>query len=371
MNTDANATDVINSMEKKIWNMSLMEFSDGSLYQTTAYGDVFWKESNCKRIAVKKKDDLMAMALVRRLPVPLVQLYYLRWGPVWRRGDKHDIESFGIAIDRLVTCCARKPTQSIRIVPAVYDHEEWAPDVIKCLESKGFKRASDKIDAAYHTIFLPLDRSLEEIRKGADRRWRQQLNKAEKYEFTVTIGNGPDVVEKMMSIYREMLTRKKLTLFIEIERFVELQSLLPEPEKLQIVLAEFEGKPVAFTMVSVCGDNAVVLFAGTAGDALRTNASYFTWWKTIEYLVNDRKVRMLDLCGVDKKRNPGGYQFKSKLAGKTGFVVSSIGTFEKHGGIVSYLFLKELSLLRQARILSFRVMGSINAKLRKKKPTLK
>ena len=74
-------------------------------------------------------------------------------------------------------------------------------------------------------------------------------------------------------------------------------------------------KPVAALGWVTVGTVGLPLVAATGKGALKTNASYVLWWKMIEYY-KEHGFLAVDMGGVNKKRNPGGYYFKTHILGK-------------------------------------------------------
>ena len=102
---------------------------------------------------------------------------------------------------------------------------------------------------------------------------------------------------------------------------------LPETLKLKIILCKYENEPLAVLGWFPLGTIGLPLLGATGDKALPLKASFPLYWKMIEYF-KDNGFTGCNLMGVSKERNPGGYTFKTGLAGKNSEEISYIGQFD-------------------------------------------
>ena len=131
------------------------------------------------------------------------------------------------------------------------------------------------------------------------------------------------------AIYQEMVDRKKFAGQADIALFRRTQQALASDEKMWVILCKAQGEVIAGALFSALGDTAVDLFRATSNRGVKTYGSYLVQWKVLEHL-KQRGCQYYNLNGINPARNPGGYQFKSQLAGKHGREVDFLGAFDTY-----------------------------------------
>ena len=124
------------------------------------------------------------------------------------------------------------------------------------------------------TLHMDVSTDLEDTRKSFDRKWRNQLGKAEKSGLTVSSGSGVELFDEFALLYEEMLRRKQFSPTSDFPRHRALQKALPADLKMGIVLAHHENRACAGAIYSAIGDTALYLFGATTESGMRTCASY-------------------------------------------------------------------------------------------------
>jgi lipid II:glycine glycyltransferase (peptidoglycan interpeptide bridge formation enzyme) len=192
-------------------------------------------------------------------------------------------------------------------------------------DSEGYRLRED-LDAGRRTLLVDLRPSLQEIRSGLDRKWRNQLTRAEKNNLEVIEGNGDSAWTMFTNVYREMLERKRFV-DVDIDEFWAIQSSLPEAFKMKVMICKAEGKVGAGVVCSALGNTGIYMFGATNRLGMETKASYLLQWHVIKWL-KEAGIHIYNLHGINPEKNPGTYHFKSGLCGKNGTDVSFIGRFD-------------------------------------------
>lgn len=297
------------------WSAMLNEFDDANFYQTSAYGEIRWGERNLSRIVLKRMGEVVAIAQFRIIrPTPLkFGIAYLRWGPLWERTglavDSEVPERMAKAIDEEYVK-ARK--LCVRILPNAFDASTRAA-VFQSAFSK-FSCESSELSEVYRTILMDLSPSLEDIRKRLDKKWRNQLSRAEKNGLTVIAGRGSEHYKSFCSIYEQMFKRKMFKTTVDIDEFGRMQEMLSESQRMQILIGLEGDVPVAGLVASVMGDSAIYLLGATSDAGLQSKGAYLLQWTLISQL-KERGVKWYDLGGIDPDENPGVYHFKKGFSG--------------------------------------------------------
>ena len=316
----------VDTIGQESWNSMLEGFGDANIYQTWAYESVISPERNVSRLVLKKGDEVVAAAQARIRRVPLVPLgvAYVRWGPMWRpKGKPEDLEVLRQALRAVRNEYAGRRKLAVRILPLLYqDHaEEYGP----ILSEEGFGRVN--VQAVKRTLLIDLERSVADLRKGLDQKWRNRLNRAEKLGVEVVERVDDRAFEEFLSIYREMHGRKKFLETSDVRQFRTIQQGLPAPQKMKILIAYSEGKPAAGVVCSVIGDMGIYLYGGTSDSGLSSQASYLLQWKAM-CSFKESGSKWYNLNGINPELNPGTYHFKAGLCGKNGRDLNYMGTFD-------------------------------------------
>lgn len=297
------------------WSQMLDLFDDANFYQTAAYGGVRWGEKNLSRLVLKRGGEVVGMAQLRIIrPTPLkFGMAYLRWGPMWeRRGQPLDPE-VPLRIARAVEEeYLRKRRLFVRILPNAFAGSSRA----EVFQSAFLKFAPEARDSGntYRTLLMNLIPPIEELRIGLDKKWRNQLTRAEKNGLTVISGQGSEEFKAFCEIYSQMYERKAFKTTVDAREFVRMQEILPESQRMRVLICKDKGKPVAGLVASAMGTSAIYLLGATSDAGLNAKGAYLLQWTLIDWLKR-RGIESYDLGGIDPENNPGVYHFKKGLSG--------------------------------------------------------
>ena len=169
--------------------------------------------------------------------------------------------------------------------------------------------------------------------------WRKNLAKAERNGLIIEEGTDQGLFESVVKLYREMLLRKGFESGINVDEYPLIQARLPDNLKMKIMICQSAGQPIAGIVGSSIGDVGIELIAATGNDSLDVGASFLLRWKMTEYLKRCG-CHFYNLNGINPQKNPGGYQFKSGLAGKLGRDLKYLGMFQAEGNRISSCAIK-------------------------------
>ena len=320
---------IVDDISRDQWEQCAREFADYSIYQTWAYQETRAQadRQQISRIIIKDdKDNIATMCQVRIKHVkPLgLKIGYIRWGPLIRAKDG-TLKCCTQALNILRETYIGTKVNVLRIVPNVFDNK-LGKDVSSILKSCGFKRVQGV--RPYRTMIFPLDIDENEMRSRLHRSWRRYLNRAEKNDIEIRQGTDLEFFELLDKLYTSALERKKFK-GLDPKEFIRTQKLLSPHEKMNIVLAYYQGQVVTAHATSHLGDTALGILAASNNIGLKCWASYKVWWST---LLAGKQAGMskYDLGGIDPENNPNVYQFKLRMGSKEIF---HIGAFEAYSGV--------------------------------------
>jgi lipid II:glycine glycyltransferase (peptidoglycan interpeptide bridge formation enzyme) len=323
----------VNRVEEREWCGLLEQFDDTNIYQTWSHAAVISGAQNLSHVVVKKNGEVIAIVQARIAKVPGLRLgiAYIRWGPLWRRnGQEIEIEHFRQALRAIRQEFVLKQGLVLRIFPIVIDDLRASFSTV--LAEEGF--SAKQGESRGRTILMDLSPALADLREGMRAHWKRELKVAEKAKCEILEGTDDSLFADFITMYKEMVSRKKFVEPNDIHQFREIQSRLPAKLKMKVMLTKSNGEVCAGLICSAIGDTAVYLFGATSNAGLKSRGSYLLHWKLLEQLQQERVVTY-NLNGINPEKNPGTYKFKNDLAGSHGQDVLYAGRFDAHAGGLS------------------------------------
>ncbi len=297
------------------WHQMLDLFNDSNIYQTWAYGGVRWGRKSLSHLVLKRRGEVLGMAQVRIVRPTRFNfgMAYLRWGPLCeRRGRPLDFEVVTRMAGALEGEYVRERRLFLRILPNAFVGSDRAAIFQSAFCSFDSEPAVPR--DTYRTFLLDLAPDLEELRRRLDKKWRNQLSRAEKNNLKVIAGSGKDEFQTFCRIYDQMRKRKTFETTVDVQEFGQIQEDLTKRHRMRILICEDRGQPVAGLVASAMGDSAIYLLGATSDDGLNSKGSYLLQWTLIRWL-REESIRWYDLGGIDPEANPGGYHFKKGFSG--------------------------------------------------------
>ena len=322
----------IDSANEAAWNELIALFNDASLNQTWAFGAVKTGERNLSRLILRYQNEIVAAAQVRVKTIPLVGFgaAYVSWGPMWMRRDREPMaENFRQAIRALRNEYVAKRGLCLRLYPLVFDDNPFA--LREILDGEQYLPAAG--DKAARTILLDLAPELKTLREGMEYKSRRNLRRAEEAGLEVIEGDGEEMLDSFMEIYREMISRKGFLPSHDHDVVKRMQQRLPAGQKLRAYLCRDEGRLCAGTIVSLLGNTGLEMSAATNELGMKNSSSYLLRWKMVEQM-KSMGQRFFNINGINPEENLGTYQFKRGFTGKCGRDLHYLGKFDATPGVL-------------------------------------
>jgi lipid II:glycine glycyltransferase (peptidoglycan interpeptide bridge formation enzyme) len=313
-------------LAKHQWDGVVQRFDDANLMQTWSYGAARWGEDNLRHVLLRKDGEIVAaaQAVIKKVPFASAGLCHIKRGPLWQlRARPRNIEIFRQMLQVLRDIYVVRSGLLLRILPA---WSEIGSDVIRLIfADEGFKR--DLSIGVPRTALIDLSHSLEELRGSLKPTWRRNLLRAEKNRLTIQHEASDSLFEVFAKLYVEMLDRKRIHGVVDIAHFQQMQRTLAGALKMRVMIAEYQGEPIAGIAVPYLGNTAQNVLAATGDTGLDLRGSYLLQWRMLEWL-KAQSCRWYDLDAVNHDVYPGISQFKMGLAGRLGWEVEYPGQFE-------------------------------------------
>jgi len=323
---------------EKQWYETLKKFDDANIYQTWAYEDVRHGGKNMSHFILKRNDEVVSIAQARiiKLPIVNIRIAYFYWGPLWRlKNTTPDIEIFKYAIRAIRKEFVGRRGLVVRLRPVLFNIE--ADLYLSVIENEGYKFID--YDEPKRTIIMDVSFSLEELRKGLDKKWRRHLKIAEKNGLIIEEGYNDDLFGIFIDIYMEMIRNKKFARPNDINEFRKVQGNLPQEFKPRIMICLKNNIPCAGAICCTIGNTAMNVYRATNILGRKNNASYLLQWRIIEW-AKERNCSMYNVNGISPEKNPGTYHFKKRLCKEYGKDLFYLGQFQSQRSMLSSYLIK-------------------------------
>jgi len=290
-------------------------FNDANIYQTHSYGAIRWGAKNLSHLVLKRGGEIVAIAQLRIVRPTRLKfgMAYLRWGPIFERRGRPLEPQVAEAVARaLKDEYVGKRKLYLRILPNAFVGSPRATLVQAAFAS--FAVEPPGAGSGERTFVLDLSPSLEELRRRLDKKWRNQLSRAEKNNLVIVAGTGEEEYRTFARLYHEMRQRKTFETTIDVEEFRRIQEDLPELHRMRVLLCMSQGVPVAGLVAAAMGDCAIYVLGATGDLGLQSKGAYLLQWSLLSSL-KASGFKWYDLGGIDPEWNPGVYHFKCGLSG--------------------------------------------------------
>ena len=331
----------IDQIKKEEWDNLLLKFNDATIYQTWSYGAIHWSENNISHLILKIKNEVIGLAQIglKKIPGFKLTVATINWGPVWKKKDSTvSLKNLDILLKALKNEYIFNRGFILRIRP----YEIKKPEIFKIYIKNGFKLNNNL--RIYRSLRLNLEPLVEDLRMNLLQKWRNCLNKVEKYKLEVIEGDDDKLYDIYMKLVDEMSIRKKLVTNLNYEEFRDIQKNLPGNLKMRILICKHNNIPVSASIFSYIGDTGLYLLGATGDEGIKVNGSYLLHWEAIKRL-KKLGAKWYDLGGINPKKTPGVYKFKKGIIGKQDGEFFHVGTFDSYSNIISLFIIKLIDKL--------------------------
>jgi len=204
--------------------------------------------------------------------------------------------------------------------------------VMEFLHGLGFKKSSKKIQPQ-RSVVINLEKSEEELLSAMHHKTRYNIKIAEKNNIEVKDSSDLGAFLKLLNktAKRDRFDTHKKYYYEKLLSFFSEGSM-----KTDLILASFEGKPVAGALVLSTEGTCYYLHGASDYGFRAMMAPYALHWENIKYL-KQHNFKSYDLWGIDAKLWPGVTRFKLGFGGQQ---VEYPGSFDLPISKIWYLVYK-------------------------------
>ena len=260
----------------------------------------------CGLIQINGRDAGLVSILEAGILGNTVHGIILDRGPLWFEGygSANDFKSF---LQTFSKTYPKRFGRRIRFIPEI----EETPTIKSLLKDYGYKTTSKY---GYQTIWLDLKPNLETLRKNLKKKWRNQLNKAEKQNLTITISDTGAYFSWFMQHYTADKAKRKYD-GPSPKIITKLAKEFSRGQKMLIATALLEDQPIAAILIFIHGSNATYQIGYTSGAGREKCAHHLLLWNAVIAL-KERNINDFDLGGINDESAKGVKTFKEGLGGQ-------------------------------------------------------
>jgi len=263
------------------WEAFRVQHPNAHLLQTAAWGEL--KSAFGWSVERSVAGETGAQILLRRIPIGMTFAYIAK-GPV---GEKWD--DLWPEVD---TVCRRKHAIFLKVEP-----DQWADPAGMDHPPRGFRPSPHSIQPP-RTLLVDLRGDVEAILGRMKQKTRYNIKLAQKKGVTVRPTADPEVFYRLMLVTggRDQFGVHSLVYY---QRAYELFHRFPcdTHPSCELLLAEFEGEPLAALMVFSQGVRAWYLYGASSNEHRDRMPTYLLQWEAMRW-ARDRGCTEYDLWGV-------------------------------------------------------------------------
>ena len=298
------------------WNQFLTTHPNVHLLQTGEWGELKsafgWKP-------IRLVDgDAGVQILFRKLPLGFTIGYIPKANPpeaLWKNID---------------SICKKNRAIFLKLEPNLWDDD--FPRLYPLIKNQEFQISPQNIQPP-RTIIVDISGSEEEILSRMKQKTRYNIRLAEKKEVTVRAWDDLESFHKMM-----LVTSSRDGFGVHsFEYYKRAYELMHPKQMCEILLAEYDGKPLAALFVARNGKHAYYLYGASTEEERNRMPAYLLQWEAMEWAKSHGCIEY-DLWGVPdedeatlesnfEKRNDdlwGVYRFKRGFGGELKRAIQSM-----------------------------------------------
>lgn len=294
---------VLQDDERGAFNRFVAAFPTGDLLQSWEWGDLKAKTGwRPTRVLAELDGTPVAAASLLARPIPRTGkcIVYAPRGPVM---DTTDAGLVREVTQGLAHIARQRGGILLKIDPPVEVDDDASRQTLisagfDLLDLGGFGGTQPKC-----VMQLDLDKDEEALLASFHQKWRYNIRLADRKGVQVDTSAPRADLPIFYDLLRETTTRDGFTVR-SLRYFEDMFDLLAPLDSLKLVLARYEGTPVAGAIVLVFGDRAWYLYGASSNLHRNVMPNHLMQWRAIQYCMS-RGCRWYDFRGVSPKKGDG------------------------------------------------------------------
>lgn len=275
------------------WDDFVTRHPQGSILQTTNWARLKNRFGwSSQRVWMRREGRLVAGAqiLFRSVAIGIVKMGYIPHGPLV---DWSDDEQLEVLFNHIDQAAYRRGAGILKLEPRLWQHETPAEAWQELYLRHGCVPSPDSIQPP-RTILIDLRPSEDTILAQMKQKTRYNIRLAEKKGVVVREGTAAD----LPAFNRLMLATGRRDGFgIHEPEYYRAAYELFAPERAGLLLAEFEGQPLAAVMVFAWGENAAYFYGASSDQERQRMPAYAAQWAGMRW-AKARGCTTYDMWGI-------------------------------------------------------------------------
>lgn len=334
----------LHEVTKEKWDEFIADSPNSPILQSWEWGEVKaganWEPL---RLAVSEGGKIRAaiQILKRRLPYVGRSFFYAPRGPVLDLKDESALDFLLAEIRKLAK---KHKAIALKIDPEIEENDP----AVAILKKRGFKPQKKQIQPRV-TLFINLEKSLDELLKNFEEKTRYNVRLSEKKGVKVSRDQG---VEIFYSIYQE--TAKRDNFLIHPKSYYrKIFELMGKTGLAQVFVAYLGDEPIAAVFIFCFGSRVWYMYGASKSEHRNVMPNHALHWEVIKW-AKEKGYKLYDLWGIPVKLDPqhplfGVHRFKK---GFNGDLKKFVGVMDLvYDPILYYIFDKGLKTFQAIRSL--------------------
>ncbi|MFI5276599.1 MAG: lipid II:glycine glycyltransferase FemX [Ktedonobacterales bacterium] len=309
--------------DRERWNRFVEAQATGNITQTWEWAELGARlGSQALRLGAVEDGELRAalLVIVEKAPVVGQPYLYAPRGPVC---DDPTSPALAALLDHTRSVAKAHGAFMLKLEPNVADGDQvW----LDALQRLGLRRNPF---ATHPRRSWVLDITPDETTLLANmkEKWRYNVRLAGRKGVTVRASLASDDIATFYTLYRETADRDGIFIH-ERSHYEDFLRLYGERDAAALLMAEYEGQPIAALIVARCGPVATYMFGASSNRERNRMPNHLLQWTAIRW-GRERGCRLYDFRAIAETLEPGEDMY-SLYTYKQGFGGYSLFTLETH-----------------------------------------
>jgi peptidoglycan pentaglycine glycine transferase (the first glycine) len=261
------------------WDAFVAGHPHGSILQTDGWARLKNRFGwSSQRVWLRREGQLVAGAqlLFRSVALGILKVAYMPHGPLV---DWQDEEQVTVLFNQIDQAMYQRGASILKMEPFIWQEEPDARQWQELCRQYGLLVDTDTIQPP-RTVVIDLRPSEEEILMAMKQKTRYNIRLAERKGVTVRTGTAED-----LPIFNRLIqiTARRDDFGVHQPDYYRAAYELFVPDNAALLLAEYEGQPLAGVMVFACGPKAAYLYGASGDEERQRMPGYAVQWAAMQW----------------------------------------------------------------------------------------
>jgi peptidoglycan pentaglycine glycine transferase (the first glycine) len=275
------------------WDAFVAAHPHGSILQTDGWARLKNRFGwSSQRVWMRRNGQLVAGAqlLFRSVALGILKIAYMPHGPLV---DWQDEEQVAVLFNQIDQAMYQRGASLLKMEPFIWQDDPGSEIWRKICQRYDLMTETDTIQPP-RTVLIDLRPSTEDILMAMKQKTRYNIRLAERKDVTVRQGTAEDI-----PIFDQLIrmTARRDDFGVHQADYYRAAYELFAPDNAALLLAEYEGQPLAGVMVFACGPKAAYLYGASSNEERQRMPSYAVQWAAMKW-AKARGCTSYDMWGV-------------------------------------------------------------------------